>query len=150
MNIQSQTFYKGNSNPIYSHTLEEFIIAGMTSNYPTYDFWAYIESYNNIEFVVKNVINDYLYELKKLSTNVYLTEKELKKYNYNPKLLSVEVYGTTELYYLILLLNGICNIKEFVDINPIKMIKKDDLMSYLTNITTAEKNFINMHNSNKK
>ena len=149
MYVQSQTFFKG-TDPMYSHTLEEFLEAGVSNTVPKYDYWAYIESYNNIEFVIKNVLNDYLYELKNLCTNVYLTDKEMKKFNYNPKLLSATVYDTTELHYLIMLLNGICNVKEFVNINPIKMIKKDDLFSYLTNISTAEKKYIEQHNSNKK
>jgi len=146
MELSSRTFNNG-TNPMYSHTLPEFIEAGNNTSVPSYDYWCYKELYNNIEFVVKNVLNDYLFELQNLCTNVYLTEKELKKYNYKPKLLSADVYDTTELHYLIMMLNGICNVKEFVDINPIKMIRKDDLYSYLNNINISEKEFINKYNS---
>ena len=149
MEISSKTFNKGN-NPLYAHSLQEFIDAGTNSGVPTYDFWSYKELYNNIEFIIKNVLHDYLFELRNLCTNVYLTDKELKKYNYNPKLLSADVYGTTELHYMILMFNGICNVKEFVNINPIKMIRKDDLNAYITNLVTSEKKYIDMYNSNKK
>ena len=141
---------KGNANPIYSHSLEEFIEAGAVSGIPTYDYWSYIESYNNIEFVVHNVLSDYIPELKRLSTNVYLTDKEMQKYNYKPKLLSADVYGTTHFHYLIMMINGICNVKEFLNINPVKMIPKDDLSSYITSIITAEKKSIDLYNSDKK
>ena len=149
MNIGSTTLKKG-SDPLYSHTLSEFVEAGSNSSRPTYDYWSYIASNNNIQFTLKNIINSYLYELKSLSTNVYLSDKELKKYNYNPKLLSADVYGTTEFHYLIMMINGICNIKEFVNINPIKMIRLTDLTSYLTSISVAEKTYIDQYNSGKK
>ena len=150
MNTGSYTINKGNRNPIYAHTLEEFITAGDNSTIPTYDSWCFLDSYNNIKFTVKNVLDDYLVELKKLSTNVYLTDADLSKYNYKPKLLCADVYGTTDLFYIILLLNGICNVKEFVNINPIKMIRKDDLFSYLSNNITCEKQNINLYNNRKK
>lgn len=150
MEITNFQLTKGNVNPIYSHSLDEFLEAGSVSGVPTYDYWSYIESYNNIEFVVHNVLSDYIPELKRLSTNVYLTDKEMQKYNYKPKLLSADVYGTTHFHYLIMMINGICNVKEFLNINPIKMIPKDDLSSYITNIITAEKKAIDIYNSGKK
>ena len=150
MNSSSYTFDKGFRNPMYSHTLDEFIEAGSSSTVPTYDKWCFKDSYNNIDFTVKNVLDDYLVELKKLATNVYLTDKDLTKYNYKPKLLSADVYGTTDLSYLILLMNGICNVKEFVNINPLKMIRKDDLYSYITNIITCERESIETFNSKNK
>lgn len=145
----SYTYNKGFRDPIYAHTLQEFIESGYNTNIPTYDSWCFVDSYNNIKFTVKNVLDDYLVELKSLSTKVYLTDKEITKYNYNPKLLSADVYGTTDLFYMILLLNGICNVKEFVNINPIRMIKKDDLMSYLSNIITSERQDIQTYNNKK-
>lgn len=150
MNASSYTINKGDRNPLYSHTLEEFIAAGDSSTIPTYDSWCFLDNYNNIKFTVKNVLDDYLVELKNLATNVYLTDADLSKYNYKPKLLSADVYGTTDLFYLILIMNGICNVKEFVNINPIKMIKKDDLFSYLSNIITCEKKNIEMYNNRAK
>ena len=79
-----------------------------------------------------------------------LMEEEIKNLNYKPKLLSADVYGTTHFHYLIMMINGICNVKEFLNINPIKMIPKDDLSSYITNIITAEKKAIDIYNSGKK
>lgn len=149
MEIRSQTEYSGTDNSIYAHTLSEFVEAGKNKVAPLYGDWCYVDSYNNINFTVKNVLDDYLFELKKLATNVYLEDKDISKYNYKPKLLSADIYGTTELDYIILLLNGICNVKEFHDINPIKLIRKDDLLSYLSNINTSEKYSIDIYNNSK-
>lgn len=146
MEVLSYTSNKGMRNSMYSHTLNEFLEASANSTVPTYDKWCFVERYNNINFTVKNVLSDYMVELKKLSTNVYLTEQDLTKYNYKPKLLSADVYGTIDLFYVILLLNGICNVKEFHDINPIKMIKKEDLFSYLSDIMTSERKNIEGYN----
>ena len=139
--------YNGNENPIYSHTLEEFINAGDVSSAPTFDTWCFAEKSNNIHYCVKNVIDDYLPELKGLSTHIYLNDEELRKYNYKPKLLSADVYGSTDLYYLILLLNGICNVKEFKDINPILLISKSDMFSFISDIIRGERSSIEEYNS---
>ena len=146
MQFSSYTSNNGKANSMYSHTLDEFIEAGSNVTVPTYADWCFIERYNNINFTVKNILSDYLVELKRLSTNVYLNNDELRKYNYKPRLLSADIYGTTDLHYLILLLNGICNVKEFHDINPLKMIQKDDLYSYLTSIMNNERKNILQYN----
>ena len=52
--------YNGNENPIYSHTLEEFINAGDVSSAPTFDTWCFAEKSNNIHYCVKNV-HEYLH-----------------------------------------------------------------------------------------
>ena len=96
---------------------------------------------------MKDVLDDYMYELKKLAINIELTNDELVKYNYKPKLLSADIYGMTDFYYLILLLNGICNVKEFHNINPLKLIPADDLGNYLSSILTNESKNIKKFNS---
>lgn len=150
METTSYTINSGKRNALYAHTLEEFINSGNSDKIPTYDTWCFVDNYNNIKFTVKNVLDDYLVELRNLATNVYFTPEDLTKYNYKPKLLSATLYGTTDLFYIILLMNGICNVKEFVNINPVKLIKKDDLFSFLSNIITGEKKNIEMYNNNKK
>ena len=44
---------------------------------------------------------------------VELTTKEYYKYRYNPKLLSYDIYGTTELWFFILMANELYSISEF-------------------------------------
>jgi len=138
----------GSTNPMYSHTLEEFKAAyNNRSVVPIYSSFCYQEQNGGIKYVVKNVLDDYLYELKKLAINIELTNDEIVKYNYKPKLLSADIYGMTDFFYIILLLNGICNIKDFHDINPLKLIPSDSLGNYLSSITTNESTNIKKFNS---
>jgi len=138
----------GSTNPMYSHTLEEFKAAyNNRSVVPIYSSFCYQEQNGGIKYVVKNVLDDYLYELKKLAINIELTNDEIVKYNYKPKLLSADIYGMTDFFYIILLLNGICNVKDFHDINPLKLIPSDSLGNYLSSITTNESTNIKKFNS---
>ena len=64
-----------------------------------------------------NLINDYLPLIKEKAVTVVLDDDEYNKYLYKPKLLAYDVYKNTELYYVILLLNNVCSIKEFDNIS---------------------------------
>lgn len=55
----------------------------------------------------------YIDFIKEKSVKVVLTSDELTKYKYKPKLLSYDLYGTEELWFLILRLNNICHEMDF-------------------------------------
>ena len=64
--------------------------------------------------VNENSISDkYANELEENKHIVELTTKEYYKYRYNPKLLSYDIYGTTELWFFILMANELYSISEF-------------------------------------
>lgn len=44
---------------------------------------------------------------------IELTDAELNNYKYNPKKLSFDLYGTTELYYILLMLNDMYSVTQF-------------------------------------
>ena len=101
-------------SPSESHTLKEFITTGKSSSSKvSYRDLSYIENRDNMEFVVKNTLSDYLYELKKMAYNVTLTDDDYTKYRYNPKRLAYDLYGTTLVYYIILLMNDMCDVHQF-------------------------------------
>ena len=124
-------------DPSKSVTIEEFI------SFKNDD----IISYNNISFR-ENILDDYISELMELVVEVELSEKERRKYIYKPKVLAKDIYENSELDFLILRINGICNMKEF-DLNnrKVKLIKTADLDSFLTSIYNANKNDIDIYNS---
>ena len=60
-----------------------------------------------------SITNKYKDVLAAIATEVQLTEADMLKYRYKPKLLSLDLYGTTELWYTILELNSIISTLEF-------------------------------------
>ena len=60
-----------------------------------------------------NIADKYSAELEENKKIVEFTTKEYYKYRYNPKLLSYDVYGTTELWFFILMANELYSISDF-------------------------------------
>ena len=93
-----------------THTLKEFIDTGnAASDNSDYKSISYYETRDGFEFVVKNLLDDYLTDLKEQCILIELTPQEVNKYKYNPKMLSYKIYGSTKLFYTILRLNNICS-----------------------------------------
>ena len=112
-----------------------------------YTDFSYRETHNGISYVIKNVINDYLPELKKLARKVLLSDKEYEKYKYKPKILSYDLYGNTEYYIYLLMINDMCNIYEF-DSKKLLIIAKSTLNLALNSIYRSERgNIIEFNNS---
>ena len=126
-------------------TISELIESGKNSTF-TYDKFCIYEKINDELYVpFKNVLNDYIDELRQLALNVELTNSEYNKYIYKPRLLAYDVYGSTDLYFIILTLNNIFNEKQF-DMKKIKMLKPEDLTEVLSEIYNSEKKFIDSGN----
>jgi len=134
------------AKPSNSYTMEQFIRLGrgVTVNYSTFSYKELLS--NGTEIAVLNVINDYMTELKDLVVNVILTDDQYRKYKYKPRLLCHDVYGNGEVYYIILLLNGIIDEKEF-DLKKVKMISKANLENALSYIYNAERKYIDKYNT---
>ena len=79
-----------------THTLKEFIDAGnAASDNSDYKSISYYETRDGFEFVVKNLLDDYLTDLKEQSILIELSSQEINKYKYNPKMLAYKIYGST-------------------------------------------------------
>lgn len=130
-------------------TIEEFVDAGkgITLEYFDLSFRDMIS--NGTWVAVLNVVNDYLTEINNASITIELTIEEQKKYFYKPKLLCFDIYGNPELYYIILLLNDMADVKEFTK-PKIKMLRKDHMNMILTNIFNAELAAIKSYNSKEE
>lgn len=128
-----------------THTIERFI--EMINAVPLdYQKLSYIENIGHIKFPVTNVISDYLKELKTLAVSITLDDKQYLKYKYKPKLLAGDIYNNQELYYIILLLNGMADVREF-DRKTILMLSKSDMADCLSYIYNAEKVAIESYNN---
>lgn len=130
-------------------TLEEFVDSKTSSSisYQTFSLIELIDDDNlTIEFPAYTVINDYYDDMKKLAVTIELTEEQYQEYKYKPKLLANYLYGNGELSFIILMLNELVSAKDF-DMRQVKLISKANLNELLTNIRSAEKDFINQYNT---
>lgn len=120
-------------------TIEEFISQVSEDN--SYYKFSIEEKDDIVQFPVDNVIYDYLTELEEIAVDVELTDMDMLKYAYKPWLLAYDVYGNSELEFVILALNHMVSAKEF-NRNIIKMLHKSDMETYMTQIYTSEETYL--------
>lgn len=90
----------------------------------------------------ENLIVKYMPELKNIKTKVTLSNPEYAKYKFNPKVLSYDIYGTTELWFLILEANELHSITEF-NSNVIYLYNPEiiDKLIRILNLEVDSKNY---------
>ena len=76
-------------------------------------FWDKNKMSHKVVVNENSIADKYANELEENKHIVELTTKEYYKYRYNPKLLSYDIYGTTELWFFILMANELYSISEF-------------------------------------
>jgi len=125
------------------YTLEDFINKGKSSNILKYSDLLFYEKTKNGLLPSYNVLNNYINIIRNdsITVTVSLTDEEYLKYRYKPRLLCYNIYGTQDIYYLILLLNNICNVKEF-NMRKIKVIRIKKMEKLLSSIYNAENTYI--------
>ena len=83
-----------------------------------------------------NLVIKYMPELNAIKTKVLLSTSEYAKYKYNPKLLSFDIYGTTELWFLILEANELHSATQFN--NQVIYLFRTDIVEKMTRILNLE------------
>lgn len=81
-------------------------------------------------------INKYIDFLQSIIVEINLSDEEFEKYKFQPKLLSFELYGTTELWSSILTLNNLSSATEFTK-KKVKLFTKD-IFRFLNEILILE------------
>lgn len=127
-------------------TIEQFIESGRGTTINYFNLSMVDQMVNSTWVSVLNVVNDYITELRNACVNVELSQKEQFKYFYKPKLLCYDIYGNPELYFIILLINDMADVKEFTKAR-LKMPKKDHMATLASLIYNAEKSSIDSYNS---
>ena len=89
-----------------------------------------------------NLVNKYMPEIRGLKLKVTLSNDEYAKYKFNPKLLSYDIYGTTELWFLILEANELHSVTQF-DSKTIYLFRTDivDKLARILNLEMTTKNY---------
>lgn len=145
MNVQT-------SDPRKSHSVQDFIaVANSVSDFFGYADTSYMEKRDGIEYIVKNVIDNYLDELNTFARTIKLTDTQVMEYRYNPKKLSNKLYNTTRLWYIILKINGLASVHDFdLSSHKIKLIPAQEMRTFMSKVYNNEKNPILIYNSAHK
>lgn len=134
------------SDPAKTHTITDFINMKDNDSFTYATMALYMQSIvdKTVIYSSDNVLYTYLEDLKEASIEYTFTEEEYIKYKYRPKLLAYDVYGSTELYFIILAINDTCNIKDF-NKRTVRMLYKSDLNDLLNQILSAEENRLQLN-----
>lgn len=130
-------------NPERTYTIEDFINCYNTKNI-SYESMSLFQNFEYGTMISYNIFNDYIEELNDLCVTVTLSEEEYNRYVYRPKLLAYDIYGSTELFFIVLLMNNICNVKEF-DFKKVKLLRVSDLESFISSVYNAEKQILEVN-----
>lgn len=124
-----------------TYTVQDFISL-RTSDEITYYNYSILEYLNGFDMFVTSLLYDYDDELQEMAVTVNLTEKERIKYRYKPYLFAYDVYGSAEMSFIIMMLNGIIDPKEF-DFNKVKAIPPNKLTDTLGRIDSVNETYMN-------
>jgi hypothetical protein len=123
-----------------TYSVEEFIDMQRTDQM-TFRNFSLFEVINNVEIYDHNLIEDYLPELDKICLTVTLNNEEQRKYRYFPDLLAYDIYGSTQLDFVILFANGIADPKEF-DMPVIKVPMGSQVKTFLNSIYNSNRYYV--------
>ena len=131
------------SDSTTTSTLESFINYKNLDNNVYYKDLAIFEKSIDGKSVLLsyNILNDYRKEIFDFIIPITLTNEEFQKYQYQPKKLAYDLYGSTEYYYMILFINSMTNIKEF-NRRRINLMRAKDMSNVLSAIYSSESEYI--------
>lgn len=128
--------------PYKSSTIQEFIDMGTDDEFTHYNFSILELMDGNLEIPISNIIeNDYLDELRAIAVDFEFSDEDFITYKYKPHLLSLVLYETPELYFIILAINDMVSKKDFSE-KKIKLISKENMINILNYIYNAESEYI--------
>lgn len=93
---------------------------------------------------LQSIMDRYVQYIRQFIVDIELTQEEIRKYRFNPKRLSYNLYGTTAYWWSILFANQIHSIAEFdfEKDNIIKVFAQDGITAF-GNVISVDKTFIN-------
>lgn len=142
----------GNSDPTRTYTLDQFINTKSIDTITYSNFSVLNRSIDHPELVysIDNLIYQYMDELKDKRRVCTFTIDQKLQYMYKPKLLAYDIYGSIETYFVILALNGTCNIKDF-DLEEQKcyLLLPSDMSNLMGQIYNAESEYRKLNRKNQ-
>lgn len=139
---------EGSATADTTTSVQDFI-ALRNSDDITYYNYSILEYHNGFDMFITNLLYDYQDELDEMTQVVELTPLERAKYRYKPYLFAFDLYGSTESKFIIMMLNGIIDPKEF-DFDKVKVLRYSDLITILNRMDAVNEDYINTNRSKLK
>lgn len=131
--------------PQNTYTIDQFNSCG-SDTVMSYHNLSFVDINNDIAYDTYNVFSDYIDEIRdEYCILVTLTDAQMDKYIYRPKLLCYDIYNNTELAFIILLLNDMCNIKDFKK-KKLYMPRKNNMAELIRYLFNANRSALKQYN----
>lgn len=124
----------------YYSTIQELIdsVNDMEISYRNLHTNVYIKNKEDIiKIPYKSIIRDYLPFLKQSVVELPLTPNEVVLYRYKPKKLSLDLYGTTELWSALLEINHLYSTVDF-NLEKVKVFEPKEFKKLLNEVLILE------------
>lgn len=132
-------------------TIEQFIQTEQNKSvkYPNY-YYQKVISEDDLHVIMnyQSIMDRYVQYIRDYITEIELSQEEMRKYRYNPKRLSFNLYGTTSYWWSIIFANQIHSLTEF-DFsrdNVIKVFTREGISAFST-VLSVDKTFISENQS---
>lgn len=124
-------------------TIDDLIDWGKTQeiSYRNLNGRVYINNLSNNEVIripLNSVMGEYRYFLEPYMVEITMNDEELYLYQYKPKSLSYKLYGTTELWSTLLMINN-CVSKIDFDKAKIKVLDPKRIKGFINEVLILEK-----------
>lgn len=100
------------TTPHETYNLIDFITEGVDSEISVATT-SYLLNINDTIITTSSIFDSYIDFIMPNTVLISLTDEEYEKYKFDPKLLSLELYGTMELWFLLLKINRCSSLFEF-------------------------------------
>ena len=127
-------------SPALTYTLDDFIKMQGTDNF-TYRNFSILEKVNDVEILDHNLIEDYRSQIYDICVDCKLDTDQYKRYRYFPDLLAYDIYGSTQLDFIILFCNDMADPKEF-DLKILKLPYGNKLRDVLGHVYNSEQYYM--------
>ena len=132
-------------------TIDQFIQTEQNKSvkYPNY-YYQTVISEDDLHVIMnyQSIMDRYVQYIRDYITEIELSQEEMRKYRYNPKRLSFNLYGTTSYWWSIIFANQIHSLTEF-DFsrdNVIKVFTREGISAFST-VLSVDKTFISENQS---
>lgn len=125
----------------FCSTIQELIesVNDMEISYRNLHTTVNIKNKNEIiKIPYKSITREYLPFFNKTIISLPVSDSDIYTYRYKPKKLSLDLYGTTELWSALLEINNMYSITDFTLEKPIKVFEPKEFINLLNEVMILE------------